>query len=163
MRRSAALLLCSLVLTGCGESAVTTVSLPAATGQPPASDVPSRTPSPTPDPIPSFSTPEAAMRFLADAWNRRDLVALKRVTNPVAREALEFMRHEAINLRLEHCDYNGDRKDYDCSFTHDFPADYKGHDHGASYKQAEVPGTATFVVGPASRSGWYMTVLADCG
>jgi hypothetical protein len=103
------------------------------------------------------------MRFLADAWNRKDLVSLKRVTTPLARTNLEFMRHEAINLRLDHCTYNGDRKDYDCSFRHDFPADYAGHDHGAGYKQAEVPGTATFVVGPARRSGWYMTVLEDCG
>jgi hypothetical protein len=127
---------------------------------------PTPTPSPTPAPIPSFTTPEAAMTFLADAWNRRDLVSLKRVTNPVARTALESMRVEAINLRLDRCVYDKYGKDYDCHFTHDFPPGHRHNDphyHGEGYARAAEPGTAVFTVGPARRSGWYMTVLEECG
>lgn len=106
------------------------------------------------------------MTYLADAWNRHDLTSLKRVTNPVARDALESMRIEAVNLRLDHCAYNTYRKDYDCHFTHDFPRGHVHDDpdhHGVGYARAAKPGTAVFVVGPARRSGWYMTVLESCG
>ena len=60
------------------------------------------TPSPTATPV-HFDTPEAAMRYLADAYNHDDLAALKKVTNPTAREALAALRSEAVNLHLETC------------------------------------------------------------
>ena len=128
----------------------------------------SLTPSPTPSPtVPYFATPEAAMRYLAAAYNRHDLVALKHVTTPIARDALENMRAEAIDLQLDHCTRNTDRKDYDCTFRHGFPAGYDPKaphdDAGLGYAESTTPGTATFVVGPATRSGWYMTVLESCG
>lgn len=103
------------------------------------------------------------MRYLATAWNKRDQVSLKHVTTQSARDALEVMRAEAVELRLSSCARNTDRQDYDCTFTHGFPAGYKGHPEDAGYARSADSGTATFVVGPASRSGWYMTVLESCG
>ncbi|HUR12868.1 MAG TPA: hypothetical protein VM097_00095 [Mycobacteriales bacterium] len=154
MRRVLALVVLALA-AACGSSSPETLSAPTPSVSP--------TGSPTPAPIPSFTTPEAAMSYLADAWNRHDLVSLKRVTTPSAREALESMRVEAVNLQLDHCEYNKYRKDYGCSFTHDFPSGYSGRDHGIGYRQTDKPGTALFTVGPARRSGWYMTVLEECG
>lgn len=94
------------------------------------------------------------MTYLAAAWNRNDLVSLKHVTDPNARDALDAMHSEATDLRLDHCAPRKGLGDYECYFTHDFPKGYKsktGH------------GTAEFTVGPARRSGWYMTVFVDCG
>jgi hypothetical protein len=48
---------------------------------------------------PHFDSPEAAMRYLAAAWNRHDIVAMKRVTTPDGRAALIDMYDEAVNLR----------------------------------------------------------------
>lgn len=119
------------------------------------SDAPIPTYSPTP-PASSvhFDTPEAAMRYLAAAWNRGDVASLKHVTDPAARGRLNEMHSEATNLKLHHCTFTKARGDYECYFTHDFPAGYKsetGH------------GTAEFTVGPADRPGWYMTYFVDCG
>ncbi len=145
-------------------SPVVTATSPAAASSAPASASASASPTPKPSRVvPYFATPEAAMRYLADAWNRRDLVSLKHVTTPIGRESLEFMRQEATDLRLTGCARNDDRKDYDCSFTHGFPVGYQGHPEDAGYARSAKSGTATFVVGPATRSGWYMTVLESCG
>lgn len=103
------------------------------------------------------------MRYLASAWNGRDLVSLKRVTTPRARDALEVMRAEATDLRLRDCARNEERRDYDCTFTHGYPEGYKGPPDDTPYARTKDSGTATFVVGPADRSGWYMTVLESCG
>ena len=155
MRRLAPALL--VLVAACGTGSGTAA---------PPSPSPSPTASPTPV-VPYFATPEAAMRYLAAAYNRHDLVALKHVTTPIAREALDNMRSEAIDLRLDHCTRNKDRNDYDCTFRHGFPAGYdpkaKHDDAGLGYAESTTPGTATFVVGPARRSGWYMTVLESCG
>lgn len=158
MKRTTVLLclLAAVLAAGCGSSTDSGGRSLAATS-------PTSSPSPTKPAVPYFDSPEAAMRYLASAWNRQDLVALKHVTNPIARELLEVMRHEAVDLRLDHCTANDDRKDYDCTFTHGFPAGYTGHDHRAGYAESDKPGTAVFVVGPADRSGWYMTVLVSCG
>lgn len=55
---------------------------------------------------PHFGSPEDAMRYLADAWNRNDLVSLKHVTDPSARDELNAMHGVATNLRLNHCTKN---------------------------------------------------------
>jgi hypothetical protein len=94
------------------------------------------------------------MRYLASAWNRRDLVSLKHFTDPNARAELDAMHSEATNLKLDRCEENKARGDYECFFTHDYPA---------SYKTTKKSGTAEFTVGPADRPGWYMTVFVDCG
>jgi hypothetical protein len=117
---------------------------------------PTESPSPTPTPTytgPHFDSPEAAMRYLAAAWNRHDTVAMKRVTTPDGRAALLGMYDEAVNLRLDYCVARAGQGDYDCHFTHDYPASM--HKHGV--------GHAEFIAGPARNPGWYMTVFEGCG
>lgn len=115
---------------------------PAATG---ARPVPPR------HPAVHFDTPQAAMRYLAAAYNRNDQAALRRVTTVRARAALLALRSEAVNLRLLSCSRNPSG-DYTCRFQHDFPA----HRHLTGH------GHATFTAAPAAKPGWYMTVLVDC-
>jgi len=107
---------------------------------------------------PHFGSPEDAMTYLADAWNRNDLTDLKHVTDPSARGALDDMHKVAVNLRLNHCELNKDRGDYTCYFDHDYPA------HASTTMAMDDPlmGHAVFTVGPAATPGWYMTVLESC-
>ena len=136
-------------LPGPATAAATQVAVPAQIASattPPArtpSSAPSSAPSssapsaesgsttPTPKPALHFATPEAAMRYLAAAYNRNDLPALKKVTNEPARAALVELRKEATNLQLTGCSRQP-RGDYVCSFRHDFPA----HRHRAGHGQA---------------------------
>jgi hypothetical protein len=106
---------------------------------------------------PHFSTPEEAMRYLADAWNRNDLVSLKHVTDPSARDELDAMHGVAVNLRLNHCDQNVG--DYTCHFDHDYPPHPSTTMPLAHQGQT---GEAVFLVGPADTPGWYMTVFESC-
>ncbi|HEY6744815.1 MAG TPA: hypothetical protein VI357_03770 [Mycobacteriales bacterium] len=92
------------------------------------------------------------MRYLAAAYNRDDLPALKKVTNSSARRALIAMRQEATNLALTSCSRRASG-DYVCQFRHDYPSQLRRTGHGQ----------ATFLAAPASKPGWYMTVLIDCG
>jgi predicted lipid-binding transport protein (Tim44 family) len=140
---------------------LTSATTPPAPAPPSASSAPSTAPSsapssaestaPAPKPGVHFATPEAAMRYLTAAYNRNDLPALKKVTNPPARAALLEMRQEATNLQLTGCSLQP-RGDYLCSFRHDFPE----HRHRVGH------GQATFLAAPADKPGWYMTVLLDC-
>ena len=149
--------LVALALTAaCGSAPTSTVTTVAAAPSPTPSPSPAArvtTPSPVPKPVPSFRTPEAAMRYLADAWNRGDLVELKHVTDPSARQQLLDMHREAADLRLEKC-ARRDPGDYECTFSHGFPI---------GYPHSRPRGKAGFLVGPARRSGWYMTVYEYCG
>ena len=101
---------------------------------------------------PHFDTPEAAMTYLASAWNRDDLADLCQVTNPNARVLLLGMHQEAVHLRLAHC-ARVDVGHYSCEFDHDYPK--KMHKKGI--------GHATLDVASADIPGWYMTVYAGCG
>jgi hypothetical protein len=108
---------------------------------------------------PHFASPEAAMRFLANAWNRRDTVNLKHVTDPGARDELDTMHGVATNLRLNHCEKNEPAGDYTCFFDHDYPP----HASTTMAMQHDRPtGQAVFLVGPADTPGWYMTVFESC-
>jgi hypothetical protein len=112
-------------------------------------------PAPSPKPAaPHFDTPQAAMTYLAAAWNAHDEVALGHVTNPGARTTLDAMHSEAVNLRLDHCDRRP-QGDYLCYFHHDYPS---GTSAGAA-----GGGQAAFLVAPALTPGWYMTVVQSCG
>ena len=123
--------------------------VPAPTAQPTRSTF--RQAAPRRAPVTHFTTPEAAMRYLAAAYNRNDAAALKKVTNSSARAALAEMRAGAVNLQLESCSRRSSG-DYTCEFRHDFPAFLLRHGHGH----------ATFLAAPADRPGWYMSVLVDC-
>jgi hypothetical protein len=107
---------------------------------------------------PHFGSPEDAMTYLADAWNRNDLTDLKHVTDPSARGALDDMHKVAVNLRLDRCEFNKDPGDYTCYFDHDYPA----HASTTMVMDDPVTGHAVFTVGPAATPGWYMTVLESC-
>ncbi|HEX4864706.1 MAG TPA: hypothetical protein VFV02_11570 [Acidimicrobiales bacterium] len=109
---------------------------------------------PASSPSPHFDTPEAAMTYLASAWNHNDLVALDHVTDPAARAALQAMHNQAVNLRLNHCTPRP-QGDYLCAFDHDYPA-------GTSTTLAGGTGHAEFLVGPAATPGWYLTVFQGC-
>jgi hypothetical protein len=100
-----------------------------------------------------FDSPEAAMRYLASAWNRGDITSLKHVTDPAARDLLQDMHREAADLKLDRCEVNPGEGDYECYFTHGYPEGYTKTGQG----------TARFRVGPADRPGWYMTYFEECG
>jgi hypothetical protein len=91
------------------------------------------------------------MRYLAAAYNRNNLPALRKVTSPTGRASLVEMRQEATNLQLTGCNRRP-RGDYLCSFRHDFPE----HRHRSGH------GQAILLAAPADKPGWYMTVLVDC-
>jgi hypothetical protein len=159
MKARLALLGCLLAATACGgqSASVTTVAAqpsPSPSVSPSPSPSPAASPVPPKQPGPHFATPEAAMRYLATAWNRMDMTALKHVTDPNARRLLIDMYREAAALKLDHCTARKGLGDFECFFTHGFP---KG------YKSKSPVGTAEFTVGPADRPGWYMTVFVDCG
>ena len=99
-----------------------------------------------------FYTPEAAMTYLASAWNRNDLAELCQVTNPNARFLLNGMHDEAVNLRLISCKNTG-VGEYQCVFRHDYPK--KMHKKGT--------GRTWLQVGAADNPGYYMTVYEHCG
>lgn len=99
-----------------------------------------------------FDTPDQAMTYLADAWNRHDLAEMCAVTTPAARYNLLAMRYEAQNLRFDHCDADGTGA-YLCRFVHDYPARLHRHGHGEMQ----------LVVAPATRQGWYTSGGVACG
>ncbi|MHB8467483.1 MAG: hypothetical protein ACYDH6_00815 [Acidimicrobiales bacterium] len=142
------LTVCALTLASCSSSG----SKQTVTAQP---SVPSTSTSTTVAPLPHFDTPEAAMTYLAAAWNANDLVSLRHVTNPAARAQLDAMHSEAINLRLDHCTKRPEG-DYECTFRHDYPA-------ATPTTMPGGVGEAAFLVGPADTPGWYMTVFEHCG
>jgi hypothetical protein len=138
-------------LTGCGGA---TTKHPSASSTDRVVTTPTPTPSPTPTYTgPHFDTPQAAMRYLAAAWNRHDIVAMKHVTTPDGRAALMGMYAEAVNLRLDYCVARAGQGDYDCHFIHDYPPRLHKTGHGE----------AEFLAGPARNPGWYMTVFVGCG
>ena len=108
---------------------------------------------------PHFDPPQAAMRYVAAAWNAHDLADLKHVTDPSARAGLHTMRSEAVRLALGHCDKQP-AGDYYCTFTHEYP--------NANVQRLEETdgngiGHAYFLAAPADGPGWYMTGFQGCG
>src|SRR5215467_8151352 len=101
---------------------------------------------------PHFRTPQAAMRYLAAAYNHHNAAALHEVTTPRSYRELKRMRSEAVNLRLDSCTRNRGRGDYTCTFTHGYPASLHQTGHGSSQ----------FLVAPAIDPGWYMYALLGC-
>jgi hypothetical protein len=99
-----------------------------------------------------FDTPQAAMRYMAAAWNRGDLRALHHVTTPSAFRDLMGMHSEAVNLKLQHCNATG-HGDYICHFQHRYPKSFHNNGYGAS----------DMIVAPAINPGWYMYSLVGCG
>lgn len=99
-----------------------------------------------------FDTPQAAMTYLASAWNRDDLAALCQVTNPNARILLNDMHQEAVNLQLKKCE-RVDVGLYSCTFTHDYPKQMHAKGHGKTWLE----------VAAADNPGWYLLDYVGCG
>ena len=93
------------------------------------------------------------MTYLAAAFNSGNAAALHAVTTPGSYNELMQMRSEAVNLQLSYCTANPERGDYNCIFSHDYPASLHQSGHGAS----------TMLVAPADNPGWYMDTLVECG
>ena len=102
---------------------------------------------------PHFSSPAAAMTYLAAAFNSGNDAALHTVTTPSAFDQLTQMHSEAVNLQLQNCTVDAGHGDYLCYFSHDYPASLHQAGHGAS----------TILVAPAKNPGWYMYTLVECG
>jgi hypothetical protein len=94
---------------------------------------------------PHFTTPQAAMTYLAHAYNRDDTAALHAVTDPQAFTALMSMRSSDTGLRLRSCTQNP-HGDYTCSFRYGHPAGRPGPRHE----------TTMIIAAPARNPGWYM-------
>jgi hypothetical protein len=101
---------------------------------------------------PHFGTPQAAMTYLAAAYNRYDVAALHHVTTPSSFKELMAMRSEAVNLQLKSCTPTG-HGDYSCVFRHRYPKRMHNSGYGAS----------EMIAAPARNPGWYMYALAGCG
>jgi hypothetical protein len=107
-----------------------------------------------------FRTPEAAMRYLAKAWNCNDVAALRHVTTPGSRAELLEMKHEAVNMTLDRCtrEGSGDYQTYYCEFTHHYPKGVAHDDPGP-----DGLGRAYIFVFPARAPGWYAHEHIGCG
>lgn len=94
---------------------------------------------------PHFDTPQAAMAYVAAAYNRDDTAALHAVTTPQAFTSLRAMRASDTDLRLTSC---APRRsgDYVCGLRYSYSA--RGH------KPESM--AATIIAAPALSSGWYM-------
>jgi len=100
---------------------------------------------------PYFSTPQAAMTYLAHAYNTDNAADLHYVTTPAAFQNLKAIRSDMIDLRLRYCSATG-RGDYDCYFSGDYPK----HLHMKGHQAAE------YIAAPALRQGWYLYYYQGC-
>ena len=101
---------------------------------------------------PHFDRPGAAMRYLARAWDARDLDALCHVTEPTGRAQLIQMHEEAVHLRFSRCEFLGVGV-YACTFAHDYPR----HLHMRGHGRMDIE------VAAARTPGWYMSGFMGCG
>jgi hypothetical protein len=109
---------------------------------------------------PHFYTPQAAMTYLANAWNTGNVQQIDYVTDPNGRQELDSMASVMVNLRFKQCTPNP-AGDYTCYFTHNLvrstsPTTYP---NPMNYP----PGEAVFTVAPAEAPGWYLTNVIHCG
>jgi hypothetical protein len=109
---------------------------------------------------PHFTTPQAAMTYLASAWNTDNVRAIDYVTDPAGRQELDSMASLMVNLRFKYCTMNP-AGDSTCYFSHDItsstsPTTYPNPDN-------YPPGEAVFTVAPAGSPGWYLTNVIHCG
>jgi hypothetical protein len=109
---------------------------------------------------PHFDSPQAAMTYLASAWNAGNVKAIDYVTDPAGRQQMDSMASLMVNLQFKSCSENP-AGDYTCYFSHDIahstsPTTYP---NPGNYP----PGEAVFTVAPAGTPGWYLTNVIHCG
>jgi hypothetical protein len=109
---------------------------------------------------PHFPTPQAAMTYLASAWNAHNVQEIDYVTDPNGRQELNSMAAVMVNLRFKSCMPNP-AGDYTCFFSHDiFPSTSPTtYPNPMNYPAGE----AVFTVAPAQTPGWYLTNVLHCG
>jgi hypothetical protein len=93
---------------------------------------------------PHFATPQAAMAYLAAAYNSDDTAALHVVTNAQSFTSLQSMRTTDTNLRLTSCRPTGHGDD-ECTFRYTYVGEGQ---HAAR--------NAMVTAAPALNPGWYM-------
>jgi hypothetical protein len=102
---------------------------------------------------PHFNTPQAAMTYLAAAYNSDDTAALHAVTGQKAFTSLQDMRASDLDLQLVSC-WPRRTGDYVCSVQYNASA------------SGPHPGTsrvAMLIAAPALNPGWYMyQFLSGC-
>jgi hypothetical protein len=109
---------------------------------------------------PHFDTPQAAMTYLASAWNASNVKGIDYVTDPAGRKEMDSMASLMVNLQFKYCTENP-AGDYTCYFSHNItpstsPTTYPNPDNFP-------PGEAVFTVAPAGAPGWYLTNVIHCG
>ncbi len=109
---------------------------------------------------PYFDSPEAAMTYLAGAWNADNVQDLDYVTDPAGRQEMDSMATLMVNLQLKNCVANPGGDDT-CYFTHDIAQSTSSTTYPNPMNYP--PGEAVFTVAPASTSGWYLTRVVHCG
>jgi hypothetical protein len=109
---------------------------------------------------PHFSTPDAAMAYLAAAWNSGNVQEIDYVTDPAGRNQMNSMAAQMVNLQFKSCTENP-AGDYTCYFMHDIAQNVTG----TTYPNPDgyPPGEAVFTVAPAATPGWYLTEVEHCG
>ena len=109
---------------------------------------------------PHFASPDAAMVYLAAAWNSGNVQEIDYVTDPAGRAQMDSMATLMVNLRFKSCTAN-QAGDYTCYFTHDIAASTSPttYPNPGGYP----PGEAVFTVAPADGPGWYLTQVVHCG
>jgi hypothetical protein len=109
---------------------------------------------------PHFDTPQAAMTYLARAWNTSNVKGIDYVTDPAGRQEMDSMASLMVNLQFKNCTQNP-AGDYTCYFSHNItpstsPTTFPNPDNFP-------PGEAVFTVAPAGAPGWYLTNVIHCG
>jgi hypothetical protein len=109
---------------------------------------------------PHFSSPNAAMAYLANAWNTGNVQEIDYVTDPAGRDQMNSMAAQMVNLKFKSCTENP-AGDYTCYFMHDIAPNVTGttYPNPGGYP----PGEAVFTVAPAATPGWYLTEVEHCG
>ena len=117
---------------------------PAASPAPAAPAAPAASPAPAATTGPHFATPQAAMAYLATAYNSDDMAALHSVTNAQSFTSLQSMRTTDVNLKLTSCRPTGHGDD-ECTFRYTYVGEGQ---HAAR--------NAMVTAAPALNPGWYM-------
>jgi hypothetical protein len=114
----------------------------------PAASLAPATPAGPPTPAasngPHFATPQAAMAYLAAAYNRDDVAALHAVTNAQSFTSLQSMRTTDVDLKLTSCRPTGHGDD-ECTFRYTYVGEGQ-----------HAPRDAMVTAAPALNPGWYM-------
>jgi hypothetical protein len=115
-----------------------------APADPATPSAPAGSPTPAAATEPHFTTPQAAMTYLATAYNSDDVAALHSVTNARSFTSLQSMRTTDVNLKLTSCRPTGHGDD-ECTFRYTYVGEGQ---HAAR--------NAMVTAAPALNPGWYM-------